>query len=95
MRRYNIAYAEQAIAVRDDTIWPLTLGAFRRKTAKSAAPPPFAAVRDVEVAAQKRRGFARMGVRQPGAGRAGRARRGDPKRVRFYASKPLYGRLRD
>ena len=62
--------------LRDDAIWWLTLG-FRRPTAKSAAPtPPFAVVRDLEVAAKKRRGFPRLGVLQPGAGRV---ERGDPQ----------------
>jgi hypothetical protein len=45
------------------------------------APSPFAVVRGLEVAAKKRRGFPRLGVLQPGAGRGGR---GDK-----------YGRLRD
>jgi hypothetical protein len=54
---------------------------------RSRQPPPFVSVRDLEVAAKKRRGFARLGELQPGAGRAGR---GDPKTLRFYASKEVW-----
>jgi hypothetical protein len=44
-------------------------------------PPPLAVVRDLEVAAKKRRGSPRLGVLQPGAGRVGRGE--TPKTVRL------------
>jgi hypothetical protein len=62
------------------------------------SPPLFAVVRDLEVAAKKRRGSPRLGVLQPGAGRVGQ---GDPQNSASYATKPTsscwrkYGRLRD
>jgi hypothetical protein len=50
----------------------------------------FAVVRDLEVAAQKRRSFTRMGVRQPArAGRDGET----PKHSDFTPQSPVYGSM--